>query len=305
MLPGHFPPRRKPGRGGLQRQETKSIESLCTARNALGCSLSSSATWDRASTGAIWHSFNVTVGIGAGAAYDRDFFEAQIVESRRSAQVIVPMMLGLLPITSVLDIGAGVGTWGATFLSNGVGDVTCVDGDYVDRTQLLVPIEQFRAHDLDQPLDLGRQFDLVVCLEVAEHLRAESASVLVSSLARHGDLILFSAGLPFQGGTNHVNEQWPSYWARHFVDVGFEVFDVVRPRIWDEERVVYWYRQNLLIFARGAAAEEVRVLRHEPAPIDIVHPEAWLIRSESHNSVRSIRGSLNDVKSAVLRRWRR
>ncbi len=263
------------------------------------------AAADRASHERLWHSASVTSGVSGSSAYDRGFYESQAGESKSSAQVVVPLVLDLLPTESVLDVGGGVGTWGAAFLSNGVDDVTCVDGDYVDRKQLLVPTERFHAHDLERPLDLERQFGLVTCLEVAEHLPAGAAPVLVSSLARHSDLIMFSAGIPFQGGTNHVNEQWPSYWVRQFADRGFEVFDILRPRLWPDRRVAFWYRQNLLVFARGVVAEQVRALPLVSPPIDIVHPEPWAISREGYAEVRSIRGSLHDLKAAAWRRLRR
>jgi 2-polyprenyl-3-methyl-5-hydroxy-6-metoxy-1,4-benzoquinol methylase len=63
------------------------------------------------------------------------------------------------------------------------------------------------AQSLDSPLDLGRAFDLVISLEVAEHLPESAADAFIDSLVRHGDVILFSAAIPFQGGHRHINEQ--------------------------------------------------------------------------------------------------
>jgi 2-polyprenyl-3-methyl-5-hydroxy-6-metoxy-1,4-benzoquinol methylase len=65
---------------------------------------------------------------------------------------------------------------------------------------------------LIQPLDLEKEFDLVVSLEVAEHLPASAADQFVNTLVKHGKKILFSAAIPGQGGQDHLNEQWPDYW---------------------------------------------------------------------------------------------
>jgi hypothetical protein len=61
-----------------------------------------------------------------------------------------------------------VGIWLAVFREHGIHDVLGVDGAYVDQKVLQIPREQFRAHDLGQPLRLDRQFDLALSLEVAE-----------------------------------------------------------------------------------------------------------------------------------------
>jgi len=50
-------------------------------------------------------------------------------------------------------------------------------------------------------------------------------------------LVLFAAGLPLQGGTNHINEQWPEYWWKHFKARGYEVVDFIRREFWNNSRV--------------------------------------------------------------------
>lgn len=182
---------------------------------------------------------------------------------------MVPLVNELLRPASVLDVGCATGTWLAEWNSAGVSDVFGVDGDYVDRAALQVPSDRFVAADLQQPFSLGRKFDLVQTLEVAEHLDEAHADTFVESLARHGDTILFSAAIPGQGGTHHVNEQWPSYWSEKFEKAGYTTYDVIRPRIWTDPRVIMWYRQNILLFARGRAFESV--MPH----LDLVHPEMW------------------------------
>ena len=67
--------------------------------------------------------------------------------------------------------------------------------------------------DLNQPFTLDRTSDLVVCLEVAEHVPPLSAGDFIASLTRLASIILFSAAIPYQGGDGHLNEQWPEYWA--------------------------------------------------------------------------------------------
>ena len=189
--------------------------------------------------------------------YSQDFYSYIDAGSRRSARVVASMLLPEMKIASLLDIGAGHGAWAAEWLAAGVEDVVAVDGDYVDRSQLAVPKKQFRAHDLATPLDLGRRFDLVQSLEVAEHLPPEKAELFVDNLVAHGDVILFSAAVPHQGGEHHVNEQPPEYWRRKFANRGLSVFDFLRPRLERRKEVKPWYRFNSYIYANEAGEKRL------------------------------------------------
>ena len=68
--------------------------------------------------------------------------------------------------------------------------------------------------------------------------------------------ILFSAAVPFQGGTSHLNERWPEYWAGRFEGEGFVALDPVRRRVWGDDGVDYWYRQNTLLFVKRECLEK-------------------------------------------------
>ena len=78
---------------------------------------------------------------------------------------------------------------------------------------------------------------------------ADRADDFVDSLIRHGDVILFSAAVPHQGGEHHVNEQPPEYWRKLFAERGYDVFDWLRPRIAGRREVRPWYRFNSYIYA--------------------------------------------------------
>ncbi len=203
------------------------------------------------------------------AAYTPAFFDDLASDTWESARAVVPVVNKLLEPASVLDVGCGVGTWLAEWGSAGVSDVLGIDGDYVDRTALCMPADKFAPVDLRQSFSLGRTFDLVQTLEVAEHLEEACADAFVESLTRHGETILFAAAIPGQGGTHHVNEQWPSYWAEKFARAGYIAYDVIRPQIWADRKIKVFYRQNILLFARG------RVFEGAEATLDLVHPEMW------------------------------
>ncbi len=213
----------------------------------------------------------------ASEMYNRHFFSNLAGGAQQSAEQVVPFVLSLpLKITSVLDVGCGTGSWAATFMAHGA-EVVGVDG-YAPADALHIPAERFSVHDLTNPLDLGRRFDLVVSLEVAEHLDARFESVFVDSLVRHAEAVLFSAAIPNQAGTGHVNLRWQSYWAGLFADRGYRLFDVVRPAFWDSS-VEPWYKQNILLFACGQQAERMVAGASDLAQmpvVDLIHPEIYL-----------------------------
>src|ERR1700722_15751200 len=148
--------------------------------------------------------------------YDADFYRKLKANSYRSALVIIPVLQRLVPFTSVCDVGCGAGSWLQAFADNGITDYLGLDGDYVDRASLAIPVERFRATDLAQPFVVERNFDLAVCLEVAEHLPPSRAESLIADLTKVAPLVLFSAAIPHQGGKGHVNEQWQPYWVELF-----------------------------------------------------------------------------------------
>jgi SAM-dependent methyltransferase len=209
-------------------------------------------------------------GVASNTPYDDAFFREQLDSSRRSAACVVPIVLSLVPAGSVVDVGCGVGAWAARFLEHGLNDVVGMDGDYVNRQLLQIPPACFHPCDLRQPIRADRRFDLAVCLEVAEHLPEIRAAGLVEDLTRLAPVILFSAALPGQGGTDHINEQYLSYWVDLFAGNGFVLLDVIRPKIWQDTNCAWVYRQNTVLFAEKAHPVAARL--HVASGVDYVHP---------------------------------
>jgi SAM-dependent methyltransferase len=189
--------------------------------------------------------------------YNTDFYDYIDDGSRASARTVAPLLLAEMTIDSLLDVGAGHGAWASEWMAAGVADVLAVDGDYVKPDQLVIPAVNFRAADLSLPLDLGRKFDLVQSLEVAEHLPHAKAATFVETLTRHGDVVLFSAAVPHQGGEHHVNEQPPEYWRQLFGARGYAAFDWLRPRLAGQKQVKGWYRYNSFLYANEAGQKRL------------------------------------------------
>jgi SAM-dependent methyltransferase len=205
--------------------------------------------------------------------YDAAFYRYQNRNSRHSAQVVCDIILRWIDVKSVTDFGCGQGVWLSEWKAVGALDVIGLDGDYVDRDELLITMQEFRGTDLRQPIDLGRTFDLVQSLEVAEHLPEACADTFVDSLVRHGTIVLFSAAMPGQLGENHVNEQPYSYWRDKFAARGYALLDAVRPILNGNRGVMFYYRYNCMLFVRqDRLASLPAELRATRVPDDVVVP---------------------------------
>lgn len=213
--------------------------------------------------------------------YSSRFFEGHADRSYLSAREIVPLIIESTGCRSIIDVGCGNGTWLRVFREQGVTDTQGIDGDYVDRSLLQIPPETFLPFDLTKPLRLERTFDLAVSLEVAEHLPETCASAFVESLTRLAPVILFSAAIPFQGGTHHINEQWPQYWADLFEKHGYGPVDMVRDQVWESDQVEWWYAQNTLLYVHQDRMSEYPQIQaaydsHKGKALARVHPGLYV-----------------------------
>ena len=219
---------------------------------------------------------------GSGKPYGRSFYDRHVAGATNSAAVIVPILVETLRPRRVVDVGCGVGAWLAAFHRQGADRILGLDGDHVPHDRLLIAPEHFRPTDLRQPFHLDERFDLVISTEVAEHLPQGAAAGFVTALTTLGDIVFFSAAIPRQGGDHHVNEQWQSYWAALFATQGYRPIDCIRPRVWDNPAVGWWYAQNSLLYASPAAIARSTALRDllqqsAGRPLDIVHPRRFLL----------------------------
>lgn len=219
------------------------------------------------------------------AKYSEQFYEKYELGVERSARTIVPMILDLLSPRSVVDLGCGTGGWLAEFRSRGIEDIFGLDGDWLPTERLKIPSDKFRTVDLHSPGVPSQHFDLAVCLEVAEHVDEGAAVGLVAFLVAESPFVLFSAAVPGQGGTGHVNEQWLDYWEKIFDSFGYSLFDPIRAAVWDNPSVEPWYAQNVVVFAdRRADAQIISKLAAAHSvnsiPVKAIHP---LLRSSVYD----------------------
>jgi SAM-dependent methyltransferase len=206
------------------------------------------------------------------------------VHNFAAAEEVVPYIIGLLELNSVVDVGCGTGTWLKVFSDNGVTDFLGIDGDYVERNALKIKNTSFVEFDLETFYRSQRKFDLAISLEVAEHLKEESADIFIKSLTNLSDVVVFSAAIPNQGGQNHLNEQEPAYWISKFEEEGYKCFDILRPIFWENKKVDCWYRQNMFLFTKEEFLIDKLKSFNTFSNHHLVHPELLKIKERVLNN---------------------
>lgn len=149
----------------------------------------------------------------------------------------------------VLDIGCGLGGYIRMFQEWGTTEVLGIErtpeGDF------FLSKGNFLLHDLRQPLDLQQTYDLVVCLNVIEHIDERYEGIVLRTIHRHAkDRIIFAAAEPAQPGRGYVNRKSLAYWLAAWQQLGWipDVFDSLAVR---SLSTFSWLRRNLIILVRG------------------------------------------------------
>ncbi len=96
------------------------------------------------------------------------------------------------------------------------------------------------------PESLPKKYDLVVTIEVLEHLYAEDGAKAIANMCGWTDRIIFSSTPDDYEERTHVNVQQREYWARLFAEQGFYDDLSYRPRYLTSYAACYQKKDNLL-----------------------------------------------------------
>lgn len=208
------------------------------------------------------------------AAYHYDSNVVGVSSVRASAAAIVPIINDLFHPESVIDLGCGAGDWLSVWSEIAGCSIRGFDGAWVPKSSLCIQSSSFNTAEFCTKVpDLGSA-DLAMCLEVAEHVPDITGKEFVAALCQAAPIVVWSAAVPGQGGYGHINERYQDYWVREFAGHGFKPFDLIRPQIWMNSAVSWWYQQNLLIFASESAIQRFQ-LAACPMTVSIVHPALY------------------------------
>lgn len=153
--------------------------------------------------------------------YGREYYAKRRREPFRSeAHQIAKVLREEFQPESVIDFGCAVGSYLEPFFESGI-TIKGVEGNRAALELAVIPQELVEQHDLRTLYHPEAEYDLVLSIEVAEHLPEKYADVFVTNLTSAGSTIVMTAAPPGQDGTHHVNEQPRDYWISKFENYGF------------------------------------------------------------------------------------
>lgn len=134
--------------------------------------------------------------------------------------------------------------------------------------------------------DLRGRYDLIVCIEVLEHLQTADSEQAVANLCAHADDILFASSPLDQGELTHFNCRPPEYWAQLFGASGFFRDTEYDPGAY----IVPW----AVRFRRSAEPPQRLAASFERL--------YWWLRNENHSLRESALGQRRELAEALARR---
>lgn len=181
--------------------------------------------------------------------YDVEFYEKHRRYYERGVDNIAAWLRANVQFTSIVDVGCGLGDMLVPLLS----DHDCLGVDFSNgaRDALVIPRERYVDHDLTTPIGKVEHRDVVMSLEVWEHIPQEFEPVYVANLlAFEPDVIIVSCAADGQWGRHHYNCGDRAHVLETIGKHGYEE-DVALTTSWSKiKRLAGFYRKNTVVFKR-------------------------------------------------------
>lgn len=224
-----------------------------------------------------------------------NMFKGHVEQSERrqaNADLMAAILWTYVQPDSVIDLGCGLGFFLRSCKDRGA-SIRGVDGDWVDPVDGVIPKSMRRTADLNQPFTARKRYDLAATIEVAEHLAPDRSQGFVDDLCALSDVVLFSAGVPGQGGAGHINLRFQGDWAEMFADRGYACYDPIRRRMASFDPVLPWLMQNVLLYVKEGVEVSPLLAEHRIAPRAASYVCDW----HYNKRVRSFKRRLQTVRS--------
>lgn len=160
-------------------------------------------------------------GASPDQVYGNTFFDGGgFVGTEETARAMSGYLFHRFTPASVLDLGCGMGNYLRHFAENGCRAVG-LEGSAAGLGRIAKSVIAIQ-HDLRRPVLFNQRFDLVMSIEVAEHVPKRHSRTLVESLCRNSNgLIVFTAAPPGTPGDDHINCRDRSFWDALFAERKF------------------------------------------------------------------------------------
>tara|TARA_R110000822_G_scaffold36978_1_gene103742 strand:- start:322 stop:933 length:612 start_codon:yes stop_codon:yes gene_type:complete len=145
----------------------------------------------------------------------------------------------------VIDVGCGPGTYVYSVRDRGL---DAIGYDLDQRVKDKPFLENKSIFDIEDSADM------VICIEVAEHIQPEFSQNIVDNLyniLEKDGILLFTAAHVGQGGTDHINNRPKEYWEHKFKEKGLircHTLETQLERYVKGDQYMMWFTINQMIF---------------------------------------------------------
>lgn len=150
---------------------------------------------------------------------------------------------------TVIDLGCGIGSLIERLLVLGA-DCRGCDVGYRYAAKYMSP--EVRAvtfaHDLSKPLIMDRLSDLVISIEVAEHLPEEAADMFCQNVIQNAGKWIYLTAAKSHRGKGHINPRPKEYWIKNMTAFGATYRDDMTEQMRDDFGNLLHLRLRMMIF---------------------------------------------------------
>jgi cyclopropane fatty-acyl-phospholipid synthase-like methyltransferase len=146
---------------------------------------------------------------------------------------------------TIVDFGCGLGDYAKAFKAKSY-KIEAYDGNPNTET-LSGGIG--KVLDLSKPFYLGKKFDVVLSLEVGEHIPKEFEEQFIDNITKHAKKhLIISWAIVGQGGDGHVNCANNDYIIGQIVDRGFKHNENDSQKIRKAATNASWFGYTIMVF---------------------------------------------------------
>lgn len=146
--------------------------------------------------------------------YNKNFYARRVTKYTPGQLEMANRIHILWKPKSVFDLGCGIGGYLQKFDELKCEISGCDVGYELAKEFMPENIKNKTfEHDATKPLEFNKKYDLVISIEVAEHLEAKYSMQFCENLVKlSSNRIFMTAAMPGQYGCHHVNCQPKQYW---------------------------------------------------------------------------------------------
>ena len=181
-------------------------------------------------------------------------FDFEEVDNKLFDPLLAAMIYCLYKPKCMLDIGCGNGWYCRYFKDCFVPTVKGIEGN-PDVVSIGI-YGDILEHDLTKPINYFLpslkfdSFDLVICLEVGEHIPARYEKIFIDNVVGFvSKFLVLSWAVPEQPGRGHVNLKTNRYVIEKMKNKGLSL-DEKRTRTLREYNSLWWFKQSVMAFEK-------------------------------------------------------